>query len=346
MESGQHVSKSFGIIIKNKEGDIMGNEIGGGKGNRILDIYTRLLEGHVITKSEMAVKYGVNEKSIQRDIEEIRNFLEDNRAERAIPNSIVYDYKERGYRMEQSTKMHFTNDEVLAISKILLDSRAFTKKEMMTILDKMLDCCVPLENKKMVNSLIANEKFHYVELQHKKVFLDKMWAIGQAIKECKIIKIDYARTKDKKVVHRTIQPLAILFSEYYFYVVGFIQGIDKAKAFDFAEDPFPTIYRMDRIEKLEVTEVHFKIPYANRFEEGEFRKRIQFMYGGRLQTVRFEYCGTSIEAVLDKLPTAKILSECDGKYVVQAEVFGKGIEMWLRSQGENVKMLDGKKRTI
>lgn len=320
----------------------MENEVAGTrKSNRILGIYTSLLDGHVIRKPEMAMKYSVNEKSIQRDIEEIRNFLENDMTERAVPNSIIYDYKERGYRMEQCTNIRFTNDEILAISKILLDSRAFTKKEMMSILDKMLACCVPPENKKMVDDLITNEKFHYVELQHKKVFLDKMWAIGQAIKDCKIIEIDYIRTKDKKNVHRTIQPLAILFSEFYFYVVGFIQGIDKAKEFDYANDPFPTIYRMDRIETLKVTKEHFKIPYANRFEEGEFRKRIQFMYGGRLQTIKFEYSGSSIEAVLDRLPTAKILSEYNGKYILQAEVFGKGIEMWIRSQGDCVRMLDG-----
>lgn len=327
-----------------KEGDAMEQDAASvGKNNRILGIYTKLLEGEVIHKSEEALKYGVNERSIQRDIEDIRRFLEDGIVDGVSPNSIFYDYKERGYRMEQSVKMKFSNDEVLAISKILLDSRAFTKQEMMNLLDKLLDCCVPPQNKKIVNDLIANEKFHYIELQHRKVFLDKMWAIGQAIKECKMIEIDYVRTKDKEIVHRKIQPLAIMFSEYYFYVTGFIQGIDKAKEFDYADDPFPTIYRMDRIEQLKVTEEHFKIPYADRFEEGEFRKRIQFMYGGRLQTVRFEYSGTSIEAVLDRLPTAKILSECDGKYVVQAEVFGKGIEMWFRSQGECVKVLGEKK---
>ena len=67
---------------------------------------------------------------------------------------------------------------------------------------------------------------------------------------------------------------------------------------------------------------------------------MQFMYGGRLRKVKFEYCGESIEAVLDRLPTAEILSEEDGKYVVQAEVFGKGIDMWLRSQGERVRVVE------
>lgn len=106
-------------------------------------------------------------------------------------------------------------------------------------------------------------------------------------------------------------------------------------------DSFPTIYRIDRIKKLRVLDERFHIPYTDRFEEGEFRKRIQFMLGGRLQKVRFVYSGIDIDAILDRLPTAKILSEEGGKYVVEAEVFGKGIDMWLRSQGEIIEVLGG-----
>lgn len=91
--------------------------------------------------------------------------------------------------------------------------------------------------------------------------------------------------------------------------------------------------------KLAVLEEKFHIPYSSRFEEGEFRKRVQFMYGGKLQKVKFKFFGESVEAVLDRLPTAQILSEEDGAYVVSAEVFGKGIEMWLRSQGELVEVM-------
>ncbi len=51
--------------------------------------------------------------------------------------------------------------------------------------------------------------------------------------------------------------------------MGFLQEVDREKEFENADDPFPTIYRIDRIRKLEVTQEHFKIPYADRFEEGE-----------------------------------------------------------------------------
>ena len=63
------------------------------------------------------------------------------------------------------------------------------------------------------------------------------------------------------------------------------------------------------------------------------------MYGGKLRKVKFEYNGYAVEAVLDRLPTAKILLEEDGKYVISAEVFGDGIDMWLRSQGDNVRIV-------
>ena len=86
-------------------------------------------------------------------------------------------------------------------------------------------------------------------------------------------------------------------------------------------------------------EKHFHIPYNERFEEGEFRKRIQFMYGGKLQRVTFKYSGLNVEAVLDRLPTAKILSYENGIYTISAEVFGKEIDMWLRSQGDVVEIV-------
>ena len=37
---------------------------------------------------------------------------------------------------------------------------------------------------------------------------------------------------------------------------------------------------------------------------------------------------------------SKILSEEDGRYTVKAEVFGDGIDMWIRSQGKMIEMLE------
>ena len=41
------------------------------------------------------------------------------------------------------------------------------------------------------------------------------------------------------------------------------------------------------------------------------------MYGGKLQRIRFKYTGPSIEAVLDRLPTAEILSQDDKGWLLK-----------------------------
>lgn len=311
-----------------------GDQIG-----RVLHIYSKLTDGYVVNKAEEAARYGVNERSIQRDIDHVRNFLDEDSERTGIINTIVYDRIAKGYRLETLYQMRLQNSEVLALCKILLDSRAFTKPEMVEMLDKLITCCVPKSNQKRVKNLIRNEEFHYVEPRHKTKFIDMMWDLGQAISESRYIEVDYYRTKDKKVVHRKLQPVAIMFSEYYFYLTAFINDEEVKKDFDVLNDSFPTIYRIDRIRSLKVLDERFYIPYSNKFEEGEFRKRIQFMYGGKLQKVTFRYIGTDIDAILDRLPTAQIIDEEDGAYIVSAEVFGTGIEMWLRSQGSYVERI-------
>ncbi len=313
---------------------------GTNKSERILQIYTKLADGYIINKSDEAVRYGVDERSIQRDIDEIRSFLANDSERVGIINSVVYDRKQNGYRLEQLYDSKLSNSEVLAICKILLDSRAFTKIDMSKMIEKVIGCCVPESNRKAVKDLISNEEFHYVEPRHKAKFIDTMWDIGQAVRESRYIEIDYQRLKDKSLVRRKIKPVAIMFSEYYFYLTAFIGDEDIRKDFDVINDSSPTIYRIDRIKSLKVLDEHFHIPYSNRFEEGEFRKRVQFMYGGTIQKIKFKYNGLDVNAVLDRLPTAKILQEENGTYIISAEVFGKGIDMWLRSQGDTVQIID------
>ena len=312
---------------------------------RVLGIYTKLINGAIINKVEEAANYNVNERSIQRDIDDIRNYMDIKGSEDGIINSVIYDRQKKGYRLEQIYKLKFTNPEILAICKILLDSRAFTKKEMKAMLAKLIESCVPAENQKLVKEMIMNEEFHYIQPRHGSVFIDKMWQIGEAIHNHQYIEIKYQGIQGSSVKTRKLKPLAIMFSEYYFYLAAFIDDETVRENFNVINDSFPTIYRIDRIQGLKTLDETFYIPYSDRFEEGKFRKRIQFMYGGKLRKVKFKYFGYSVEAVLDKLPTAKILEEEpheDGKrtiYTILAEVFGDGIDMWLRSQGENIEIL-------
>lgn len=312
----------------------------GKKVDRILDIYTRLLSGKKVNLTEIAYEYRVSERSVQRDINDIRNFYDNEASSDGYENNVKYISEKKSYILENTFKASLSNSEILAICKILLQTRPFTKDEMTSLLERLIECCVPEANRKMVGELIANEAFHYAEPKHKKKFIDDMWKVAEAIATANFIEINYKKT-DETVVVRKLKPLAIMFSEHYFYLTAFIDDEDTIREkFDVLNDSFPTIYRIDRITKLKVLDKKFHIPYSSRFEEGEFLKRIQFMYGGKLRRIKFKCEKNSLEAILDRLPTANIVSEKAGKYLIQAEVFGDGVDMWIRSQGDRIELVE------
>lgn len=298
---------------------------GENKGQRLLGIYHRLSQGELISKEVLAREYGVTEKSIQRDIDDIRSYLAGDKDEGAA--DICYDRQAKGYRLVEEESRCLTRKEILAMAKILLESRAFAKEELHTILDKLIEAC-PREGRKVVEDMIRNETFCYVPPRHGMKLLDALWDISLFIKNREIIRFSYKRQDGAEKEH-TAKPVALLFSEFYFYLVAYKEE----------ETEFPTIFRVDRIKDMESTGNTFHIPYADRFKDGEFRKRVQFMYPGPLRRVKFTYSGPSVEAVLDRLPTAQILEEKDGVYTITAEAYGIGIDMWLGSQGNKVKVI-------
>ena len=309
------------------------------KNFRTLDMYARLCEGKVINKATEATNFGVDERSIQRDIDDIRAFLADNRADSKDTRDIEYDRAKKGFIMIGAEPSMMTNSEILAVSKILLESRAFTKRELKIILDKLVEGCVPLKNMKLVSELISNEKYHYVELDHKEYIQDKLWSIGSDIQEHNLVSVRYARANaPRESIKRIIEPISIMFSEYYFYLNAFIVEKDEGGKYVHKYN-YPAIFRIDRIKNYKQLGEKFRVSYANRFEEGEFRKRIQFMYAGRLLRIKLKYYGDNPEPILDRLPTARVVEQYEHECTIEAEVYGKGCLMWLLSQGDKVEIL-------
>lgn len=309
------------------------------KNQRTLDMYVRLCEGKTINKAHEAKRFGVDERSIQRDINDIRAFLDEHSINSGDGRTIEYDRAQKGFVLVGEEPSMMTNSEILAVAKILLESRAFTKRELRIILDKLVEGCVPLKNMKIVSDLIANEKYHYVELNHKEYIQDKLWQIGSDIHEHNLVSLCYARANaPRESIKRVVEPISILFSEYYFYLNAYIVEQDESGKYVHKYN-YPAIFRIDRIKNYKHLDEKFKVSYANRFEEGEFRKRVQFMYAGKLQRVVLKFYGENPEPILDRLPTARIIEEYEKEYTIEAEVFGKGVIMWLLSQGSKVEVL-------
>ena len=296
------------------------------KHNRVLDLYNRLLSGEVLNNNQLALEYGVNPRSIQRDIDDIREFFSNRMISGSELTEIRYDRPAKGYKLVNLKTTTLTNAELFAVTKILFESRALNKEEMKILVNKLVEACLPPGERKKMRDLTGNELFHYVEPRHQKPLIEPVWELGGAVYHHRMVQMDYQKANGE-ISHPLVKPVGIMCSEYYFYLIAYIGDNDKKYP------GYPTVYRIDRILEYKVLEEGFEIPYKNRFEEGEFRKRIPFMYTGKLHKASFTYTGPDINAVLDRLPTAVAVKQEDGSYRVTAEVYGeKGLEMWLRGQ--------------
>jgi len=305
-----------------------GIDYNGNKGFRLLSLYERLNKGNIVDKAQLAELFGVTQKTIQRDIDDLRAYLaETHFTETEV--AIKYDKSRNVYYLVRYEREWLTNQEIMALCKILLESRAFCKEELNSLISKLLMQVVP-DDRKQIENIIRSEQHHYVPLRHGKHLLSILWELSQYIINNEIVRFDYTR-QDGKNKERLVKPVAIMFSEYYFYLAAYMADGNK---------DFPTTFRIDRIANLKGIKQHFYIPYKDKFNDGKFRKRVQFMYSGELRRIVFEFRGPSIEAVLDRLPTAEVVAEKNGVFTISTEVYGNGIDMWLRSQGDSIKVLE------
>ena len=104
------------------------------KKNRVLDIFYRAMKGENISVSKIASEYGVSTKSISRDINEIKNFLSDNRE--LVGNAeLRYSSGSKSYYLEFENFL--LSKELLAITKMMVGCRAFSKMEILNLLAKL-----------------------------------------------------------------------------------------------------------------------------------------------------------------------------------------------------------------
>lgn len=292
---------------------------------RILEMFFRGLHGEDISVQKLADEYGVSTKSISRSINELKNFLADNRD--LVGNTeLQYSYKDKCYRLYMDEFLN--SKELFALVEVMIGARAFSREELLNLTSKLRKFTTPADRKKL-NELIRKEIYHYPEVNHDcESVEDTLWQLMNCITEKKEISIDYYKMDRTLVTHRLF-PASVMFTDYYFYLIAF-KTDDCHK---------PLYFRIDRIKHLTEHRTR-EIKSLPEFDEGLLRKRSLFMWPGKLRTIRFEFSGPSVQAVLDKLPTAKIIERLgSNKYIIEAETYGDGIRMWLLSQGSWVKVV-------
>ena len=290
------------------------------KQERVLEIFFRALRGEDISVQRLANEYGVSTKSISRSINDLKAFLAEHR-ELVGAAELEYSHKDKCYRLE--TDGFLSSKELFATVEVLIGARAFSKKELLEITDKLRRFTTVSDREKL-NELIHKELYHYPQVHHDcQSVQDTLWQVMNCILDRREIAIEYYRMDRTWVTHRLI-PASVMFTDYYFYLIAFSTDADTDKALYF---------RIDRIKNIVKGAKNRPRSDIPEFDEGLLRRRSLFMWPGKLRTVRFEFSGPSVQAVLDKLPTAEIISRDGTKCLIEAETYGDGIKLWLLSQG-------------
>lgn len=290
---------------------------------RQLTIFQLLLTGHTVAKAQLAEKFGVSSRMIQRDLGQIRQFI----ADQQLFYQLRYHRQSGGYQLE-ATQAPISKQAILLLIKIALASRSLTKAEMSRTIDGLLQLISPADQAE-IRPIIKNERFYYQPVHHGQPLLKTVWELSRFINQQQTIVITYQR-QHREIVTRTILPEAIIFSEYYFYVVAY-----NAK---YHSNLF---YRVDRIRQLHTTnQTPITRTRAERFEDGEMRRLVHYMQPGKKITLRFKFWGI-VEAALDRFPTATVIDRYpdEGAVLIEATAFDRGAQMWLLSQGAQVQVL-------
>lgn len=207
-----------------------------------------------MNKRMLSDEFGIDNKSVQRYLEDIRAYL----AEYYPGHEVIYDYLKKGYIKNIADDKSLSGAEVLAITKIIIESRAFTKDEMNGLIQSILDLVTGME-RKAIKEFIGNELIHFQSITHNKPLLKMIWDICFTIRKQNMIEIRYEKMNGTES-RRKIKPVSVIFSEFYYYLIAFIDG---------SEYESPAFFRLDRIVSFEILADRFVIPEKNRVEVGE-----------------------------------------------------------------------------
>lgn len=289
---------------------------------RQLYIFQQLLSDHVVVKAQLATQFAVTPRVIQSDLSQLRTFIH----EQQLFYELTYHRQLGGYRLD-ITQDTISKQAILVLIKVLLASRSLTKNETNQTIDSLLNL-IPKPEQREILPIIKNEQFHYRPVTHGKPLLTLIWQFSQFIEHHTTVSIRY-QNQLGQINQRTILPQAIIFSEYYFYVVAYSKTYQANRFF-----------RLDRIQTYGPTQDRLTRSRAERFEDGQLRQYIHYMQPGEKMTIQFEFRGI-VEAALDRFPTATIKARYPERHsvLIEADVFDKGAKMWLLSQGALVTVV-------
>lgn len=221
------------------------------KAGRELLLFNAFISGKKVNKADFVEEHHINDRTFERDIENIRNIL----AEVHSAAEIKFDKTENFYYM-QGIHLHENNGlsavEAVTLLKVLLPAKALRKDEMYGLARSLFAAVVPDERRKAVDECYK-ELDAYVSPSHGNAILKMLEDLLAVIRRHLKITISYVKENDD-IEECPVIPYTFIFFDFYFYLIAFRDATDNN---------IPEWFRVDKIESFKLLNEKYD---PNRYE--------------------------------------------------------------------------------
>lgn len=307
------------------------------KNSRIFEIFMDIWFHGGVSREDIMEKYNVSKRTAYADISDLRIVLHE------TTNGAIDIVNGKDGVYELNNRSVIRADVVYATFKVLVESRAFTYKELVSIFTQMLSL-VNKEGKQFILASMQDELHYYKPIasnNHKLIPI--IYQIENAIHANRLIKATYvnhdlAGVQDDYTEELIINPLYVYFSGFYFRLAGFVDGENRDLHVDW-------LANIDSLPALDARKPNAEIHI------GQERYRSHLVYNREhLTTIELEWYSLK-EWLVDRFPQTKILDTINKPnpgpfdikrpvYLAQLEVnYNYELKMWLLSESECIKVL-------
>ncbi|CUX45608.1 hypothetical protein BN3590_01532 [Clostridium sp. C105KSO15] len=294
------------------------------KNTRVLSLYHQLLTGIKVRKQTFCLENGINERSFDRDIEDVRLFL----SEMQPYCELIYDRIDKIYYLSHTVGSMLSGEESLFFLNVLLAQKNVRSDELIGMLRNLIN---------NTDSSRRNEVCKYLEMKLKftkkvtnNAILKMHWDMERAIYNCRLIEIEY-KLEDQKYVMRRVSPVELHFEGGHIYLIAYI--VEKTYN-------SPAFYRLDRIRSFKI--INSKYPEIMKEEHlnKDIHSNRYSMLAGEEITVTVKVECIMKKVIDDLFPEHRVVDSNKDSTVFEIRTYKQGFISWLLGQSEKVEVIE------
>lgn len=298
--------------------------MGTDKNTRMLGLYHQLLTGKKVSKQAFCVEQEINERSFDRDIEDVRLFL----CEEQTYSELIYDRIDKKYYLSHTVGNVLSGEESLFLSNVLLAQKNVRSDELKGMLESLVNITDSTRRYELYK--FTESKLKLSRKERSNAVLKMHWDLERAILNCNQIELKY-ELKDHDYVMRKVNPVELYIEGGYVYLIAYL--VEK-----FYETP--AYFRLDRIREFKIIKDEFPANIQEEYLKKDIHLNRYSMLAGEEISVIVQVEDIMKRVIEDLFPDYREVESSEDKTIYEIRTYKQGFISWLLGQGKKVEVIE------